>query len=115
MSNGPGTSSTQRGTPYGESRLKGLSVLASQGGSLFPQRVAELRHRITRSYSALLSHHPSMASWVARDLTAWNRWEYESQLFGILRAGTLADPAAELAVRNYLATIPRNKAQIAIQ
>ena len=56
-----------------------------------------------------------MASWIARDLTAWNRWEYESQLFGILRAGTLANPAAELAVRNYLATIPRTKAQIANQ
>ena len=56
-----------------------------------------------------------MASWVARDLIAWNRWEYESQLSGILRAGSLADAAAELAVRNHLATIPRTKTQIANQ
>lgn len=79
------------------------------------RRMLEKQGPITRSYSALLSHHPSMVPWVARDPTAWNRWEYESQLSGILRAGTLADPAAELAVRNYLVAIPRTKAQIANQ
>jgi hypothetical protein len=62
-----------------------------------------LRDQIVQSYSTLLEHHPEMASHVAKDLTAWKRWELTDQLAKTLDAIKQTDPLTAYAIRMYLA------------
>ena len=38
------------------------------------RKTTELREPIAEAYAALISTHPDLAGWVARDLTAWQDW-----------------------------------------
>jgi hypothetical protein len=49
-----------------------------------------LRDGIAASYGVLLDVHPALASYVAKDLLAWRRWDFTGILSKILAA--LAPP-----------------------
>ena len=62
-----------------------------------------LRDRIVKSYSMLLDQHPEMASYVAKDLMTWQRWELSDQLNKILNTIKSSDPLTAYVVKLYLA------------
>jgi nickel/cobalt exporter len=43
-----------------------------------------LRDRIAESYRVLLDVHPAMASYVAKDLLAWRRWDFTDVMGALL-------------------------------
>ncbi|MDJ0958751.1 MAG: hypothetical protein QNI91_17930 [Arenicellales bacterium] len=61
-----------------------------------------LRDQIIQSYSTLLDYHPEMASYVARDLMTWRRWELSDQLGEILNDIKHNDPLNAYTIRLYL-------------
>ena len=61
-----------------------------------------LLDQIVQSYSILLDYHPQMASYVAKDLMTWGRWELSEQLTKILNTIEHSDPLTAYAIRLYL-------------
>lgn len=66
-----------------------------------------LRDHIIQSYSTLLDYHPEMASYVAKDLMTWRRWELADQLTAILKTIEQTDPLNAYAIRLYLGQVKK--------
>lgn len=75
--------------------MKALSVHGSDGHT-------HLRDRITASYGVLLDVHPAMASYVAKDLLAWQRWDLTAVLSTILAAQADVDPLGAYMIELYV-------------
>jgi hypothetical protein len=75
--------------------MKALSVHGSDGHT-------HLRDRIAASYGALLDAHPAMASYVAKDLLAWQRWDFTDALSKILTAQADVDPLGAYMLELYI-------------
>jgi hypothetical protein len=75
--------------------MKALSVHGSDGHT-------HLRDRIVDSYGVLLDVHPAMASYVAKDLLAWQRWDFSGVLGKILEAQADVDPLGAYMIDLYV-------------
>jgi hypothetical protein len=75
--------------------MKALAVHASDGHT-------HLRDRIAASYGVLLDVHPAMASYVAKDLLAWQRWDFTGVLSKILEAQANDDPLGAYMIELYV-------------
>jgi hypothetical protein len=75
--------------------MKALSVHGSDGHT-------HLRDRIAASYGVLLEAHPAMASYVAKDLLAWQRWDFTDVMSKILAARAGADPLGAYMIELYI-------------
>lgn len=71
-----------------------------------------LRDQIVQSYSTLLTHHPKMASYVAKDLMTWRRWELSDQLSKIMTNGNDIDPLNAYALKLYFAESKKDRLPI---
>ena len=75
--------------------VKALSVQGtSRGGSL--------RERIAETYGKIANAYPSLAGWVARDLTAWRDWRLANALAAIRVGDTKMDGPTAYAIDYYL-------------
>ncbi len=79
-----------------EAMMTALSVHGTDGHTY-------LRDRLVRSYATLLDHYPQMVSFVAKDLTAWRRWDLVDRLREILEARGEDDPLSAFAIKMHLA------------
>ena len=75
--------------------MKALSVHGSDGHT-------HLRDRIVASYGALLDVHPGMASYVAKDVLAWQRWDFTGRLAKLMEAQAEVDPLGAYMIELYL-------------
>ena len=75
--------------------VKALSVHGARERS-------ELRRRIAESYGVLIEAHPSLAGWVARDLTAWNDWRFAEALNDLRGSRLEMDGATAYAIDFYV-------------
>ena len=75
--------------------VKALSVHGAREQS-------ELRGRIAESYAVLIETHPSLAGWVARDLTAWNDWRFAEALNDLRGSRLEMDGATAYAIDFYV-------------
>ena len=75
--------------------VKALSV---QGANVD----STLRLRIAKSYGALINSHPSLAGWVARDLTAWKDWRLADVLRNLREQSVVMDAQTAYAIDYYL-------------
>jgi hypothetical protein len=75
--------------------MKALAVHSSDGHM-------HLRDRIAASYGVLLDAHPDMASYVAKDLLAWQRWDFTDVLSKILAAQADVDPLGAYMIELYI-------------
>ena len=99
---------TDRRTPEELAEVhRSLSVLGSEGGAVAEPRIAQRRRRIVESYGILLEHHPTMAGYVAKDLSNWQTRALVDQLSSIMESETELDPGSKMAVRYYLSMAPR--------
>lgn len=93
-----------RSTARSRKELSAVMAAMSEHGS---NGHTHLRDQIVQSYSTLLDYHPEMASYVARDLMVWGRWELSDQLTRILDDVERNDPLAAQAIRLYLVQAKR--------
>ena len=75
--------------------MKALSVHGSDGHT-------HLRDRIVASYGILLDVHPAMASYVAKDLLTWQRWDFTGVLAKIMEARAEVDPLGTYMIELYV-------------
>jgi hypothetical protein len=75
--------------------MKALSVHGSDGHT-------HLRDRIAESYGVLLDVHPALASYVAKDLLAWQRWDFTAILSKNLEAQADVDPLGAYMIELYV-------------
>ena len=75
--------------------MKALSV---QGANVD----STLRLRIAKSYGALINSHPSLAGWVARDLTAWKDWRLADVLRNLREQSVVMNAQTAYAIDYYL-------------
>jgi hypothetical protein len=75
--------------------MKALSVHGSDGHT-------HLRDRIAASYGVLLDVHPALASYVAKDLLAWQRWDFTAVLSKMLAAQADVDPLGAYMIELYV-------------
>jgi hypothetical protein len=75
--------------------MKALSAHSSDGHT-------HLRDRIAASYGVLLDAHPTMASYVAKDLLAWQRWDFTDVLSKMLSAQADVDPLGAYMLELYI-------------
>lgn len=66
-----------------------------------------LRDRIIQSYSTLLDYHPKMASYIAKDLMTWRRWELADQLAEVLETIEQTDPLNAYSIKLYLGQVKK--------
>jgi hypothetical protein len=80
----------------------GLRVLGSERSISAAPGIMNRRRRIVNSYAVLLKHHPTMAEWVAKDLTAWRIQALVDQLAEIRQRERKHAPGLIFAVDYYL-------------
>ena len=80
----------------------GLSVLGSERSISAGPGIVNRRRRIVNSYAVLLNHHPIMADWVAKDLTAWRIQALVDQLAEIRERELKHASGSMFAVDYYL-------------
>lgn len=61
-----------------------------------------LRNRIVQSYAALIDRYPVMAGLVARDLTAWKRWDLADRFAALSEKAVDLDLSASYAIDYYV-------------
>jgi len=81
----------------------GLSVLGSERSISAGPGIVNRRRRIVNIYAVLLNHHPIMADWVAKDLTAWRIQALVDQLAEIREREPKHTSGSMFAVDYYLA------------
>jgi hypothetical protein len=79
-----------------------LSVLGSDDSIRSVPKIVDRRRRIINSYAILLDHHPKMAEWVARDLTAWRIQALVDRLTAIRDRGATPSSGSIFVVDYYL-------------
>jgi hypothetical protein len=79
-----------------------LSVLGSEASVREGSKIVDRRRRIINSYAILLDHHPKMAEWVAKDLTAWRIQALVDQLTAIRDHPSMPSIGAILTLDYYL-------------
>jgi hypothetical protein len=89
------------GTPDREpdAVLQVVKALSVQGAG----ERSGLRARIAESYGVLIEAHPSLAGWVAHDLTAWNDWRFAEALVDLRASQAELDSATAYAIDFYIA------------
>ena len=60
------------------------------------------RQRVIQAYRAFIRERPPMAGFVAQQLADWDYWDAATEYAALLKSNTIADPASEFAVVNYL-------------
>lgn len=85
-----------------EEVLKAISVLTTVEHPLLAHRKAALRRDVLDAYASLLDNHPTLAGWVARDLTHWRKKALVARFIEIRRNNKMLDPASVFAVDLYL-------------
>ena len=60
------------------------------------------RRRVIQAYRAFIRERPPMAGFVAQQLADWDYWDAATEYAALLKSNTIADPASEFAVVNYL-------------
>ncbi len=60
------------------------------------------RERVIQAYRAFIRERPPMAGFVAQQLADWDYWDAATEYAALLKSNTIADPASEFAVVNYL-------------
>jgi hypothetical protein len=60
------------------------------------------RERVIQAYRAFIRERPPMAGFVALQLADWDYWDAATEYAVLLKSNTIADPASEFAVVNYL-------------
>ncbi|WP_244567751.1 hypothetical protein [Bradyrhizobium erythrophlei] len=60
------------------------------------------RQRVIQAYRAFIRERPPMAGFVALQLADWDYWDAATEYAALLKSNTIADPASEFAIVNYL-------------
>jgi len=85
-----------------EEVLKAISIVTTVEHPLLVRRKAKLRRSMVKAYASLLDNYPSLAGWVARDLTHWRKKAFVARFREIRSNDKLLDPASVFAVDLYL-------------
>jgi hypothetical protein len=84
-----------RTMPEIEAALLALNVLGDASGTI-------RRERVIQAYLGFIQERPQMAGFVARQLADWGFWGARAQYTALLGSNAIKDPAAQLAVVDYL-------------